>query len=58
MEASSGIAAQIAQTRNEFALNAIKQTAESDKKIADLLQSAAASIPGSPIRGTNVNIKA
>lgn len=58
MDASSGISAQIAQTRNELALTAIKQTAESDKKIADLLQSAAASVPGSPIRGTNVNIKA
>ena len=58
MDATSGIALQVAQTRNELALNSIKQNAESDKKIADLLQSAAASIPNSPVRGVNVNIKA
>ncbi len=58
MDATSGIAAQITQVRGELALNAIKQNADSERKIADLLQSAAASIPGSPIRGTNVNIKA
>ena len=58
MEATSGIGVQIAQSRHDFALGAIKQNADADKKVADLLQSAAASIPGSPIRGTNVNIKA
>lgn len=58
MDAASGIAAQVAQTRNDFALTAIKQNADADKRVADLLQSAAASVPGSPIRGTNVNIKA
>lgn len=58
MDALSGITAQIAQTRNDLALNAIKQNAEADKQMADLLQSAAASVPGSPIRGTNVNVKA
>ena len=58
MDATSGVALQLAQTRNDLALNAIKQNAESDKQIADLLQSAAASVPNSPIRGTNVNVKA
>ena len=58
MDATSGVALQVAQTRSELAINAVKQNAESDKQIADLLQSAAASVPGSPIRGTNVNIKA
>lgn len=57
MDATSGIAAQIAQSRNDFAVTAIKQNADADKKVADMLQSAAASVPGSPIRGTNVNIK-
>ena len=58
MEASSGIAAQIAQSRNNVALSAIKQNAEAEKQIADVLQSAASSVPGSPVRGVNVNIKA
>lgn len=58
MDATSGVALQVSQTRSELAINAVKQNAESDKKIADLLQSAAASVPGSPVRGTNVNIKA
>ena len=58
MDASSGIAAQIAQSRTEFAYSAIKQTADSEKQIAGILQSAISSVPGSPIRGVNVNIKA
>ena len=61
MEIASGLAAQLAQTRSDLATNAVKQSAEADQEIADLLQdslqSAASSIPGSPIRGTNVNIK-
>ena len=58
MEIAAGIAAQIAQTRSEVSLSAIKQNAEAEKQVADLLQSAASSVPGSPIRGTNVNISA
>ena len=58
MDAASGISAQLAQTRADVTLNVIKQNAEADKKVADLLQSAAASVPGSPVRGVNVNIKA
>ncbi len=58
MDATTGVALQVAATRNDLALNAIKQNAESDKQIADLLQSAAASVPSSPVRGTNVNVKA
>lgn len=58
MDAASGISAQIAQTRNEVALSAIKFNADSEKKIADILQSAIASVPGSPVRGVNVNVKA
>lgn len=57
MEVSSQIAASLAQNRAEFSLSAIKQNAEQDKRIADLLQSASNSVPGSPVRGTNVNIK-
>jgi hypothetical protein len=58
MEASSAITAQIAQTRTEIAYSAIKQSADSEKAIADILQSAISSVPGSPIRGVNVNVKA
>jgi hypothetical protein len=57
MEASSALAAGIAQSRAEFAYSAIKMNAQQDKQVADMLQSAQASIPSSPIRGTNVNIK-
>ncbi|HPF78233.1 MAG TPA: hypothetical protein PLF01_02975 [Alphaproteobacteria bacterium] len=58
MDATSGISAQIAQSRAEFSYSAIKQNAEAEKNIANILQSAISSVPGSPIRGTNVNVKA
>ena len=58
MDAASGIAAQIAQTRNEVALSAIKFNADSEKQIAEILQSAVASVPSSPVKGVNVNVKA
>ena len=58
MDASSVISAQVAQTRSDVSLNVIRQSANSDRQLADTLQSAASSVPGSPIRGTNVNIKA
>jgi hypothetical protein len=58
MDAASGIAAQIAQTRNEVALSAIKFNADSEKQIAEILQSAIASVPSSPVKGVNVNVKA
>ena len=57
MEASA-VAAQIAQTREDFDVGQIKQNADSEKQIADLLQSAVASVPSSPVKGVNVNIKA
>ena len=58
MELSSGVAAQIAQSRYNFSLDAVKQHAEAEKQVDDLLQSSLSSVPGSPIRGTNVNISA
>jgi len=58
MEAASLIGAQIAQTRTEVAYSAIKSNADADKQIADILQSAVSSVPGSPVRGINVNVKA
>ena len=56
MEAS--IAAQIAQARGNFALSTIKANANAERQVADLLQSAIANIPTSPIKGVNVNITA
>lgn len=58
MDAASGIAAQLQQSRADFSVGAIKQNADAEKKIADVLDSAASSIPSSPVRGVNVNIKA
>ncbi len=58
MDAASGIAAQVAQTRTEIAYSSIKSNADAEKKIADVLKSSLSSVPGSPVRGVNVNIKA
>ena len=58
MELATGIAAQIAQTQQNAGLSFIKQNAQVERQIADVLDSAASSVPNSPIRGTNVNIKA
>ncbi len=58
MDATTGVALQLAQSRNEFALGSIKQNAQASAQIADVLDSAASSVPGSPVRGVNVNISA
>ena len=58
MEIGSQLAAGIAQSRADFAYSAIKQNADAQKQVANVLDSAASSVPGSPVRGTNVNIKA
>ena len=58
MDAASGIAAQVAQTRTEVAYSALKANADSEKNLANVLQSAISSVPGSPIKGVNVNISA
>lgn len=58
MEAASIIAAQTAQTRSDISLSVIKANADADKQIANVLQSAASSVPGSPVKGVNVNVKA
>lgn len=58
MDIASSVAAQLGQSRQDFAVDAIKSNADNEKQVADLLQSAIASVPSSPIRGTNVNVKA
>ena len=58
MDATTGVALQLAQSRNDFAASAIKQNADASAQIANVLDSAASSVPGSPVRGVNVNISA
>jgi hypothetical protein len=58
MDATTGVSLQIAQSRNEIALSSIKQNADASAQIANVLDSAASSVPGSPVRGVNVNISA
>lgn len=58
MDAASGIAAQIAQARTDVAYSSLKANANQEKQLANILQSAISSVPGSPIRGVNVNVKA
>ena len=56
MEIQAGVAAQVSQTRSELATNAVKQSAEQDKRIADIIETAASNVPSNSTRGTNVNI--
>lgn len=58
MDAGTAIAAQIAQSRADFTVGQIKQNADSEKQVANLLESAIASVPSSPVKGINVNISA
>lgn len=60
MDAASGIAAQITQTRQNVALGAIKQNAQAEAQIADILTESAqnTAVPNSPVRGTNVDLSA
>ncbi len=60
MDATSGIAAQLAQTRQNAAFSGIRQNAQAEQQIANILQESAevVAVPGSPIRGTNVDIRA
>lgn len=58
MDATSAVAAQVAQSRSNFSIGQIKQEAEAGKQIADMLQSAVSSVPSSPVKGVNVNISA
>lgn len=60
MDAASGIAAQITQTRQSVGFSAIKQNAEAEAQIANILQESAnaTAVPNSPVRGTNVDLSA
>jgi len=60
MDAASGIAAQITQTRQNVAFSAIKQNAQAEAQIANILAESAqnTAVPNSPVRGTNVDLSA
>lgn len=52
MQISAGIAAQLAATKQNFALSSIKQSAEADKAVANVL---AESVDN--VRGKNLDIR-
>jgi len=56
--AATALTAQIGQARSNFSVDAVKQNADAQQQTADLLEAATDNIPSSPVRGTNVNIKA
>lgn len=58
MDVPSALAAQLSQDRLNVSLSAIKQSADAEKQIANILDETLRSIPGSPVRGVNVNIQA
>lgn len=58
MELPGQIAASLAQDRLNVALSSIKANADQQQAIANILDESLRSVPGSPVRGVNVNIKA
>lgn len=58
MDVPSALAAQLSQDRLNVSLSAIKQSANAEKQIANILDESLRSIPGSPVRGVHVNVKA
>jgi hypothetical protein len=54
----AGIAATAALTRQAIALEVLKKSAESQGKIAEMLQQAVENVPAPASRGVNVNISA
>lgn len=54
----SSIAAELAITRQNVALSVIKQSAEQDQKLVQILDQSARSAPVNAARGSNVNITA
>jgi len=58
MEAASGIAAQIAQNRQNVALSSVKSNAQAEQQLANILQESLTQVPSSPVRGVNVDLRA
>jgi hypothetical protein len=57
MELPAGIAAQAAITQQNVALSVIKQAAQADRQIANILENAIQNVPTSRL-GSNVNFSA
>lgn len=52
----AGLAAEMALVRQQAGLSLIKESAESERQIAGILEDAAKTVPTSTGKGTNVNI--
>lgn len=55
-EVPATLAANLAITRQNIAISTIKQSAQNDRLIANILDESIQNVPTSPIRGANVNI--
>lgn len=58
MNIPAGIAAELALAQQAVALSVIKQNADAQKQVADVIAQAAQSVPASSSHGNNVNISA
>lgn len=58
MDIPAGIAAELALTRQAIALSVIRQSADMQKQVAEIIAQAALSVPVSSSHGSNVNIRA
>ena len=58
MTAEIGAIATLAQTRQSLGISMIKQAANAQAQLANLVAQAAEPVPASGTRGTNVNISA
>ncbi len=58
MELNSAVAAQIQQTKQNATTSFIKQNADAEAQIADVLTDSISRVPNSPVRGVNVDINA
>lgn len=58
MDVSAGIAVQQAMIQQAIAMAVIKQNAQADRQIANILMQAVESVPAASHRGVNVNLRA
>lgn len=58
MDIPAGIEAQAALTRQNIALSVIRNSAQQDKAVADILRQSLETIKASTTRGTNINTTA
>lgn len=58
MELPAGIAAEMAMARQNVAMSVIKQNAQAAQAIAGILEQAVQNVPVSPVRGSQLNLRA